>query len=436
MIENVLERARAVQELTGPSLDALLTDAAEDKALADATRYAKGRYEVGLPHYTSVIQQIGISQGESVVDLGCGAGHWCIAACLAGAGQAVGVELRREFVTVARLMASAAALEDKARFVVGDCCATGLPRESFTLAYSHSVMQYLNEELVVREASRLLEVGGRFYGGYTSVGLRFDMTQRSLAARDSKTAAANLGTVLGTGLYDLAISNTKWSRMRCLERGKLSSLTGVYGFEIVATPGLQDGAKMFGAMECTIDFIASKARNYEDQLAQTCADANGSRDRGIAAVRGLIRSGAAHAALDLIPRLGLETEVDLVAHAAVKAGRIKEFSAQCKVANDPFVASLVACEQWHFAEAASILEPLAGENGDAGFVMAYCLAAVGRYREAEARFRRNWGRDRRLRDLSGLLISRLLDGGPEAADREFAVVLPDLKRLGTAPLPL
>lgn len=100
--------------------------------------------------------------GESVLDLGCGAGlDALLAARAVGAtGRAVGVDLAPEMLAVARRGGGAA---PRAAFVVADVEALPFPDASFDLATSNGALNLVpDKDAAFREVFRVLRPGGAF----------------------------------------------------------------------------------------------------------------------------------------------------------------------------------------------------------------------------------------------------------------------------------
>jgi predicted RNA methylase len=70
------------------------------------------------------IDELGI---RTVVDIGSGAGKFCVAAALAGSATYIGLEQRARLVSVSRKLASHFDLETRVRFVHGTLSSSSLP---------------------------------------------------------------------------------------------------------------------------------------------------------------------------------------------------------------------------------------------------------------------------------------------------------------------
>ena len=99
-------------------------------------------------------------QGQSLLDIGCNWGRWCIAAGRAGYCP-VGIDPSLEAVLAARRVASQLGVQ--ARFVVGDARYLPFRDELFDVVFSYSVLQHfakLNVVTTLDEIRRVLQNSG------------------------------------------------------------------------------------------------------------------------------------------------------------------------------------------------------------------------------------------------------------------------------------
>ena len=112
----------------------------------------------------STLDEIGISRGEVILDLGCGRGDDTIrAARKAGPeGKAVGVDLTEAMIDRAGDLAAAEGI-DNAVFVQGDIESLPFQENTFDGVMSNCVINHAKDKIrVYREIRRVLKPGGRF----------------------------------------------------------------------------------------------------------------------------------------------------------------------------------------------------------------------------------------------------------------------------------
>ncbi len=107
-------------------------------------------------------EQLGLVEGQRLLDVGCGLGEAALALAddLGETGEIVGVDLSAEMLRVAR--ADADASRCPVRFSVGDASALDEPSGSFDAVRSERTLQWIAEpRAAVREMARVVRPGGR-----------------------------------------------------------------------------------------------------------------------------------------------------------------------------------------------------------------------------------------------------------------------------------
>jgi ubiquinone/menaquinone biosynthesis C-methylase UbiE len=83
-------------------------------------------------------------QGKSVIDIGCGPGHYAVALAAAGAGRVLGVDFAPGMIDIARARAARSGVGDRCTFTLGDFLeASG--DETFDYAVVMGFMDYIEK---------------------------------------------------------------------------------------------------------------------------------------------------------------------------------------------------------------------------------------------------------------------------------------------------
>ncbi|MGH8619263.1 MAG: class I SAM-dependent methyltransferase [Burkholderiales bacterium] len=106
--------------------------------------------------------------GKSVLDVGCGPGHYGVALAKAGAGSVFGVDFAPAMIEIAKRQASAAGVADRCRFADGDFLAYPFT-EKFDYAVVMGFMDYIRDaEGLVRRVLALTK--GRAFFSFPADG--------------------------------------------------------------------------------------------------------------------------------------------------------------------------------------------------------------------------------------------------------------------------
>lgn len=106
--------------------------------------------------------QLGLSRGQRLLDVGCGLGEAALALAddLGVDGEVVGVDVSAQMLRVAR--SKAGAVRCRVRFTVGDACSLAEPDESFDVVRSERTLQWLADPTAaIAEMARVVRPGGR-----------------------------------------------------------------------------------------------------------------------------------------------------------------------------------------------------------------------------------------------------------------------------------
>lgn len=103
-------------------------------------------------------EQLSLSSGQRLLDVGCGLGDACLAlaSSLGEDGEVAGIDASRQMITAAS--ARATALSCRVRFSVGDAHALDEPDDSFDAVRSERTLQWLRDpEAAVAEMARVAQ---------------------------------------------------------------------------------------------------------------------------------------------------------------------------------------------------------------------------------------------------------------------------------------
>ena len=151
----------------------------ETCAGAPEWRESEGRAASGL--YPGILAMAGLSEGESVVDIGTGRGELVAAAIELGAARATGVDYSPAAVDLARQTLAARALDERAAVVLADARAIPLDGGTADLVTMLDVVEHLDRaelDVALAEALRLLRPGGRLLIHTMPNRLVYDLTYR------------------------------------------------------------------------------------------------------------------------------------------------------------------------------------------------------------------------------------------------------------------
>jgi SAM-dependent methyltransferase len=144
-----------------------------DRAPAVAVPAAGGTADTANKKYYSTV---GLSRSHTdywirhhakervFLDYACGNGDHAIAAALAGADLAIGVDISGVSIENCRRRAVEAGVAEKTFFLQGDCENTGLPSNSVDLVIGDGILHHLDLSHVFPELRRVMRPGGRYYG--------------------------------------------------------------------------------------------------------------------------------------------------------------------------------------------------------------------------------------------------------------------------------
>lgn len=391
-----------------------------------AVEYTRHRYS-GLKVAADRVRELGFRDLGRGLDIGSGAGHWCVAFLLHNE-QVAGIDIRVEFVELAQRIAAGLGLGDRAAYAVAR--AEELPFEdgSFDVAWTHGVLQFTDIELAIGEAARVLRQGALFYCGYSGVGFRLRAVYNGLAKQAEAAAKSQVESLLGARRYRSGVSSSGWSRMRAPALEDAIAIADSMGLRYVDEPQIQDTREDFLGRPATVDFLAQKR---EDPAAFAARIAGQPADSDLYdTLERLVAAGAPRSVIRAVgerPDLDEDARLRRVLLAAlIKADEISGELAEslASTETDPIVLGKLH-EQRHNYEAA--LELYAGVDGEAAsFLAGGCLLKLGRL--ADARKTLSSGVDAADSELAldcriALCSLAATEDGLEGLAREFASLL-------------
>lgn len=329
-------------------------------AFTEAIDYAADRYSNPLDEHVTILEEIGFVGRPRAIDVGSGSGQWSIALSRKN-GEVVGIEARPEFVEVSRRMAEYLDTGN-VTFSVGRA-ETAEIGPGFDLAWCHSVLMYTNHELVLRNVARWTVPGGAFYCGYTSEGARLQGVVDGLAARDQRSAANEVGTLLSNERWRAGLGQE--GRMLGLRKEELVRMCALLGLNPVDSPGVQSGPKSFLGIPATFDVVCARAP--DESLAPAASD--------------LVAAGLAVTAL----AVAAEEEVETRLRAQLALGRPIEDDSLLESVDEPVRALLAGLSRHSEGSPAAALELYGAAPSDHPHrtaLMVLCLLELERYEEA------------------------------------------------------
>lgn len=233
-----------------------------------AVEAARLGYGPSLRKRIVVLRSLGFMDAEAV-QLGCGAGEWCVALALAGVAQVTGVDSRPEFVDVARAAAEAAGVSEQCTFRVATEDSVDLPSESTEFVFWRSGAGFQSVELAMETASRLLRQNSALYATYATTAGLLHSIERSLAEANGawRTAAADL-------MAEALCRHGMPTRGRTApDLNDLLAIADSRGLALVDQPGLAQSDESFLGQPVTVEVMLRRERKPDWLLEELIAPA-------------------------------------------------------------------------------------------------------------------------------------------------------------------
>ncbi|MBN2541626.1 methyltransferase domain-containing protein [bacterium] len=112
--------------------------------------------------YKKTIEGCTPLEGKTVLDVGCGPGHYCITLAQKGAKVVTGIDFAPRMIELAKKNAASAGVENKCNFITGDFMETGFEK-SFDYSIVMGFMDYVRKpETVVRKVLGITDLKAFF----------------------------------------------------------------------------------------------------------------------------------------------------------------------------------------------------------------------------------------------------------------------------------
>lgn len=157
-----------------------------------------------------MIEQLGCSPGDAVLDAGCGPGDHSIRAVRAGC-RVVALDISETVLEQARAKAAMAGAADRITFMRGDLTRLNVPDESFQAVFSWGVVIHIRDiEAALDELVRVLKPGGRL-ALYVTNAKAWDHGALQIARRLLGRKAADYErSAMGRGRWHQMSSGALW----------------------------------------------------------------------------------------------------------------------------------------------------------------------------------------------------------------------------------
>ncbi|KAH7406623.1 arsenite methyltransferase [Phaeosphaeria sp. MPI-PUGE-AT-0046c] len=181
-----------------------------------------------------------LKQGETVVDLGCGAGFdvFLAAKKLGMTGKAIGVDMNEDMLAKARANASRAQI-DNVTFIWSRITSIDLPDHSADVVISNCVINLVPDDekhLVFKEMHRMLKPGGR-------VAVSDILTKKPLPEDMKQNVALYVGCVAGAssrGEYEMWLQQAGFEDVAIVNAGSDLNVYTSGGVDPECCPGEED----------------------------------------------------------------------------------------------------------------------------------------------------------------------------------------------------
>jgi SAM-dependent methyltransferase len=232
-----------------------------------ALDYSREMYAKGGERYLQHVEKIGFTGGR-VLDVGCGAGHWCLALAQHN-HEVVGLDANSEYIDIARLVAANFANGQRLHLFTGVAEELPYPDGHFDYLVCHGVLMFTEHELALSEFRRILKPDGKLYLGYSGLGWYLRYLLEDGIANGNEARLRKGAAVLSASFKFAAGFRSVGELWLSLPPAILNELVEATGFKINGHPGIQD-IKMDGflGLEAPYDLLATAGATEQTERGQ------------------------------------------------------------------------------------------------------------------------------------------------------------------------
>jgi SAM-dependent methyltransferase len=393
-----------------------------------AAAYTIGRYR-SLASCVKVLRWLDFAGCAAGLDLGCGAGHWCLGFAVLG-GHATGIEKRPEFVSCAEHVVQALGFSDRIRFSAESIETAELPPASFDTAWSHSVLMYTDAEQAIERAARWLAPNGRFYIGYTTEGAYLDGIEDGLFGGNPQLFERECANLLEGYLHRAGVYHTV-GRTRMLTLEQVRAICNAFGLSFLVEPGVQTNHGRYHGVHVTFDLLTQKTGDV-NAIRQELMQDRAIHREWLVDLEELLQSDCPRLVCDALtsthPDLVDDAHCDLYARALICAGRADNAEARQFFEENRRLPDRTLGLYWHdqgnFERALSCYRRLNRDHPDRAFLTGSCLLKLRQWDAARDEFRHAVAQSGgEIRDWIGLAGACFYAGDARAARDVFISLL-------------
>lgn len=389
-----------------------------------AVAAAIGGYGEGLAAATRALEQIGFTELRDGLDLGSGAGEWCLA-FLRHSQRAVGIEPSAQLAAVARLAAERLGCAERVRFLEQPVEAIEPGGSSFDCAWCRSALTHADAETVLSQAGQRLGHNRSFYCSFAGEGQLLCDLGAALFGAAPEQAATPLGDLLAGYLRRCGVGRVPGSPRRLLDPDELLRACRTLGFSYLGQPGVHDGAAAYLGIPANFDLLVRKTQDPAEARAALLAAMVSAAP--LAELELIAQSGCPGIVCDVLMAADTDRATPaaraLLVRALIRAGRGGEDIADrlCHAAPlPPLTQGLYRHDRGEYARALKCYNALAADHPDKPFLIGSCHLDLRRWGAARRVFARAAGHGAsNPREWVGLMAAHFNRADYDNARRAF-----------------